>query len=1626
MKTSKKIVVLVGVILIVVLLGLFIYYFVSDGESRGNLDLQMEGNLQYKIEATESDGAGVALNSGLNIVSKDETTLDGIKYLFNIEPAIPYKVTKLSSKEYTVSFENPLTSNTVYRVSMVDEDSKFSWAFQTVKDFKLESTLPRDKGLGVPLDTGIEFTYSYPNFESLDNFFSIEPMVKGKFIYNKNQAVFMPDKNLDPDTVYTVSVKSGLTLKESNKKITDDYTFQFMTVANRTDKTYLNFTETLYNFTSDTVPYLEVHPSEELRNQEVKVEIYQYSEADSLIVGLKELIDTDLNWMNSINKTIKLDGGLKKITSFNTKFQTMQNNWTHYLVFPEELDEGYYLINVTNGKSNYQTHLQVNNAAIYIMLGEKESLAWVNDTQNGKPIPGAKLVAENGRTAITNAEGIALINEQVVKLEEFNQQYFKVEINNRPTYVAQLLKSFYGYDYSYGYQSSNAGYWSYLYFDRDLYQQNDTVNLWGLVKARESGTKLNKLTATLNMSSNLGDKVEVMKTELTLDEFGTFDEKLAFNNLIPGSYYIEIKNDDALIIGKSFEIRNYKKPAYMIEADFNKDVIFAWDNALLNIKANFFEGSPVTGLNLKATYYEERTNRNVGKIVTDRNGNALINYRPIITAVDWMPIYVNFNIINDQAEDQNIWENAEILVFPKDIMVNIAVSDGEIDSEISIATNLIDLNKSSAENDYGDYTKKYKGKEINRPINVQIIEIEFVKEVTGNYYDFINKRVVETYNYNRVERQVEKFTAETLGGVYQFNYQFAQEADYEIIVETTDTRGNIVVHSNVVRRFMNDYNDFAESIYTLEEADENKYNYRINDEISLKLMKNGLAARELNEDRLLMLKLKDGLRDYSISDKTENSYTFKKEDIPNFYYEAAYFDGKRIYLTGIKGILYDYSEKNIKIDAVADKSHYKPGDTAKLNFTVKDKKGNPLKASLNISIVDEAMFALSDQFVDTAESVYSYVFTTGILAEYASSQTAQLKGGAEMGGDGGYADYVRSEFKDTAEFRTLTTDKNGRATLTFQVPDNLTSWRVTYQAITKDLLAGNGKTAVNVQLPFFTLLIANEKYLVGDTIAVSVRSYGTATKTNETVEYLLTLTDQQGKETKLTTKGRANDYSNIEIGKLPKGKYTLQVESKQGSLSDGIKKEFSVEDTLLKTNIIDYYDLENGMKITNTDGYANLRFYSKSNSLFYKNLTSLAYTTGSRVDQILARKIGPEILNKHFSEENISTEKFELDQYQTGDGGISLLPYSENEALLSAKVASIASELIDKSALKFYFNEILINKNSSGIDQAAAYWGLAALNEPFLLDVQNAAKEQGLSIKEQVLLAVALAEFGDLNSANQIYIKLMNKYGKRVGEQVYIETGIDKDDVLEATSLLAIVAAKLDSDERYRMFDYLTNNQTDKILTLLEQLIFMKNDIPKTDKRNSFDYTLNGEKETVNIEGSGRFSLILSPEEIKTVSFSNVKGDLTVAVSYYGKLEEAGIKNSDSYSLERFYKVNNKPITELALSDIVKITLEPSFSANAPDGYYEITDCLPAGFRYIENSDMRTRGMSLPIYSDTERIVFGYYHSKNAKNDPLTYYARVASIGEYAADTPVMQHFASGSLTTAPQERFIINEIYIH
>ena len=112
--------------------------------------------------------------------------------------------------------------------------------------------------------------------------------------------------------------------------------------------------------------------------------------------------------------------------------------------------------------------------------------------------------------------------------------------------------------------------------------------------------------------------------------------------------------------------------------------------------------------------------------------------------------------------------------------------------------------------------------------------------------------------------------------------------------------------------------------------------------------------------------------------------------------------------------------------------------------------------------------------------------------------------------------------------------------------------------------------------------------------------------------------------------------------------------------------------------------MANGVK-----GLTTLTFYNEDSSVLYNELRTLYWSWGSRIDQVLARKISGKLLQNYFNEELYIDEEFDLTRYQTDDGGLALLTYDSSNPKISAQMCSLAADSVDKGALAYYFYNLI-------------------------------------------------------------------------------------------------------------------------------------------------------------------------------------------------------------------------------------------------------------------------------------------------------------------------------------------------
>ncbi len=167
--------------------------------------------------------------------------------------------------------------------------------------------------------------------------------------------------------------------------------------------------------------------------------------------------------------------------------------------------------------------------------------------------------------------------------------------------------------------------------------------------------------------------------------------------------------------------------------------------------------------------------------------------------------------------------------------------------------------------------------------------------------------------------------------------------------------------------------------------------------------------------------------------------------------------------------------KEIVVEVKPEKDLYKPRDKVKVELKARPRLwagASPPPMELAVAVLDEAVFDLiggGDAYFDPYRGFYSLepldVENFNLLTRLIGIQKFEKKG-ANPGGDGGGGPDLRTLFKFVSYWNpALVLDAEGRATIEFEVPDNLTGWRILTMAVTAEDRMGLGQGHFVVNRP---------------------------------------------------------------------------------------------------------------------------------------------------------------------------------------------------------------------------------------------------------------------------------------------------------------------------------------------------------------------------------------------------------------------------------------------------------------------------------------------------------------------------------------------------------------------------------
>lgn len=1489
-KLKKKVKIILFIILtfLALTVGLYLGKIILNFAEQGTKILAIT-----KIEPTKMNNNILENDSEFLIYTNENMNKEKVKQSIYVEPALEYEIEKtFNQNEYKLTFEQDIPDNTIVKLQYIENKiAQDSWAYQTANRLSITGTYPAHESIWVDNLSVIEIEFSYANVEELQKNVEITPSISGTWQHIGKIWRFTPSEPLK-DIKYEIKINSGL--KAGEEVLENEYKFNFKVGEYEQN---LNA-----NFNTITIDGINVYKSDEAikiyyeNNNEnqpdidfSKVEIYKFNNTNEFIEYLK-------------NKNYE------KATNLG-EYKFSKNK--KYVQLNKTLQEGYYLavLTINNETTQINCPIQINNLSAYAMETERDVLVWV--AENEKLVKNIK-VEYAGRQEKTNNDGIATFKN--VADDSETKKYLTVG-NAKHKLVVPL----YNYDID-NYPQA------YLYTDRPLYKNTDTINIWGFVPQELFFDKIeDEFYIELN---------EEGKEKIKVDKNGNINHTIKLNNHLELEYgNIILYYKDKVIASRSVSIEKYELPNYTYEIIAQKNYAYTNTQYEFDVKVSHITGLlvPNKKVKVKCDYY----GMNEKEYIATTGENGIAHFAIDITkdnSETTFPQSLNIKVYNGDVQ-----EYTEQVTYKSIYTINR-----------DVFTKIEKLDKNTYEINLYKLAKN-KNVEVNYNLE-EIYDGKYDANVSIYLEENISERYIERYIYNEYTKQNEPSygfkdskdtkllkTEKTANGklnVDTSEVQFKEDTEnknyyYYLIFEYKDTKGRKIKEQQYVDDgydyFSNGkigyyyFDEYAsgDMLYDVEQNInwEAYYTYRyllkpdirtfsIGDTVNFTLaesQENGISNIENNGTILKISLQEDIINTQIIKDNTIN-YKFTDNDYPGCKITSAYFYNGDFYRMPIYYFDFKETDRKIDVEIIPDKQEYKPGE--EVNVTIKaTNNGKPVKTSVNISVVNEAIFNLEEDITDLMETIYIdktypiYTYTTHI--DYISNMP---EGGGGGGGE------IRGDFGDTAYFDTIDTDSKGVAKVKFELPDNITTYRITAHCANKDLYLGVNTEKIVSKLDFFIQSVEPRNVKTTDDLVLNATSI--ATSQND-VEYEFTIKELNRTLTKIAP---TNSIATVNFGKLPYGKYTAIIKAKNAGANDAIQYEFEIIESAQEVKAETTMKINNLSTIKPIKNPVMLEIYNKEMGKYIEYIKFIESTITQRLDTQIAYNEAQKIKSKYYNSKSIEND-IVIHKYME-QGYLKNLENGQKDLLLTALISYYAKQ---------YYNENVNTSTITAFTQTdnvfEAYLIAAANNEPVLLDLLY-LKNQKISGYDGLLLTLSLEFLGDYKSA----------------KQVYSSTVLTKEEAEEYKSILAIIDTFINKENARNKIDELVKLKPSDEYLRFAILSFFQNNEEQISKQSTVKITSNNLNENIQINGMEIKKYTVNNNELEKIKFETDSPDLMVSYYYQTDLEK--IKDKQ---IENDIKIK---LLEHEIKKNSTATLQIDFNSNY-EGSVRIA--LPNSMRLSEN-----------------------------------------------------------------------------
>src|SRR3989344_1482998 len=708
-----------------------------------------------------------------------------------------------------------------------------------------------------------------------------------------------------------------------------------------------------------------------------------------------------------------------------------------------------------------------------------EGLIWVSRTGSLEGVSGANIVlysrtqqswspeGEVPKGQMTLAESSKTDNIGIARPASIKNFYGAIIASgNDATVISSWSDSLTGYR-----QNAEKASRTYIYTDRPIYRPGHEVFIRGIDRVGYDGSYEILKSRAVSVKVYDSQGTLIYNQERPMSQYGTFDFSVKLSEKSPlGGYRIEVLDGYGY-----FEVVEYVPAAFEVTASGDKEEYVSGETAQITLASKYYFGVPVDQGNVTYTitsqdYYFDRYSDEYfnfgsgwydcyncgygdrfllrGKGMLDGQGNIKISQ-----LLDFKTLFKDDTanrskifVLDATVKDRN---GRSVSVQKSFIVHRGSVYVGVKTDQYFIAT--------GEKTNYHIKTVDIAG----NPVSKGAISATLYKIIWKEY----KRREVDGGFYYRTERTTERINEDTLStdknGNGSGTMRVDKEGENELAVSTVDDHGNRVETKTSLYVYGNGTIDIRSTNNETLEISAPRTSYNPGD------MAEFVVKSPYTRAKALVAIERGSIMSYDIVDVSSSlhGYSFPILDshVPNVNVSVTLLSPQPEIKYGEVNFNIGTDLRKLNIDVSSNKKTYLPGETITLSVKTTNSKGAPVPAEVSLSVVDLSVLALSgnpkknpivffyDGFpvtVMTASNVKNILYEVEI--------PLGTKGGSGGGEDAeDLAKRSRGEFRDTAYWKaSVITDASGQASITFRLPDNLTTWQVEGLGVTMDNLFG--------------------------------------------------------------------------------------------------------------------------------------------------------------------------------------------------------------------------------------------------------------------------------------------------------------------------------------------------------------------------------------------------------------------------------------------------------------------------------------------------------------------------------------------------------------------------------------------